>query len=387
MSTSKASSLNPDAPPGQPCVPDEPWLSLLAPEDRDFVSGVFSDRIEDPGFRSRAQLELMDPFDREDYDDARLAYLRMTPLIETTVVSDVLGALETSAKTAARVHRRSDLVQAKLHSQDILILDGDPGVGKTMICSVHLATEMINSARRRWRAMQRGEADHLDAFRPVASVTLDGPTTGKQLLTLICQSLGRPVDKDPTRSFITTIERCGLQLLFVDEIHAVNFDRKTGDHVHHMIRTIANRGVRVILASNDIDWVLQNQRTPGQGTGARISRGRWVPLTVSKLEIDTAAGQTEWADLLDVFESRLRLTDQPRRPGWLADDFGPYLWASTQGYMNALVRLLNDGTARAMETGAERLDRKLFDSIPLQAEVQTPRGRHVALHDSANATP
>lgn len=348
-------------------------LQLLTDEDRAWISEVFADNVPDPGHVTPAQLAAMGLRERERFRVRRTRYLRMVPLLETGVVNDVMGRLRLIANSAIR---------SDLHQQDIPILNGEPGVGKTMMLKTHAAEEMRRLALHRSLDLEDGNAEPLATFRPVVYVHLKGPMTRHDVIRLLCDELGWPSDSNPQRAFERAVAQCGVQLVIIDEIQHVNFDGKTGRDVHNIIRWMSNFGLRVVLAGTDIDWVLNGGGTPAVEVAARNSRGRWIRVDVTKLEIDSPEQLDAWLDLIYSFETRLRLAAVPSEDGWLADTFGTYMWTRTQGYLNSLVLLINLAAASAIETGAETIDRATLDHIDLEYEVERQRLPRMAMFDA-----
>jgi hypothetical protein len=352
---------------------DRDHLELLTPEDRDWIGDIFAADIVDPGVVSLARLAEMSRRERERFRIQRTRYLRMMPLLETTVVSEVMGRLRLLANSSIR---------SNLHQQDIPILNGAPGVGKTHMLNTHAAEEMIRLALHRSIDLEDGFAEPLLTFRPVLYVHLRGPMTRYDLIRLLCDELRWPTDRNPQRAFETAVTKCGVQLVIIDEIQHINFDGKTGRDVHNFIRWMSNYGLRVILSGTDIDWVLNGAGSPAVEVAARNSRGRWIRVDVPKLDVDTSEQREAWLDLVYAFENRLRLAAAPAGDGWLTDTFGDYMWVRTQGYLNSLVLLINLAAAHAIDSGCETIDRDTLDSIDLEYEVERQRSQRIAMYES-----
>lgn len=352
---------------------DGEHLDLLTATDRAWISEVFADDVRDPGQVSLSELATMTRRQRERFRMKRTRFLRMMPLLETNVVSDVMERLRMLANSSIR---------SDLHQQDIPILDGEPGVGKTHILRTHAAEEMCRLALHRSIEMEDGNAAPLATFRPVLCIHLRGPMTRFDLLRLLCEQLQWPSDRNPQHAFEAAVTKCGVQLVIIDEIQHVNFDGKTGRDVHNIIRWMSNYGLRVILSGTDIDWVLNGAGSPAVEVAARNSRGRWIRVNVPKLEVGTAEQRDTWLDLVYAFENRLRLANAPATDGWLTDEFGLYMWARTQGYLNSLVLLINLAAAHAIDSGTETIDRATLERIDLEYEVERQRSQRVAMFDS-----
>ncbi len=355
---------------------EQEHLGLLTVEDRKWVDDIYGHGTPDPGRLSVAQLSKLSARDRERYAMRRTEFLRMSPLVKTSIVEDVMGHLETMASSA---------IQSDLHQQDVPILDGEPGVGKTMILKTHAAEEMQRLALQRSIDLEDGKVEPVETFRPVVLVHLRGPMTRYELIRLLCDELAWPHDRNPIPAFQRAIKHFGVRVVMIDEIQHVNFDGKTGRDVHNIIRWMSNIGLRVILAGTAVDWVLQGSNHGAMDVAARNSRGRWVRLDVPKFDIGTAQQRDEWLSVVDAFANRLRLANAPTDPSWLADEFGDYLWERTQGYFNALVLLVNLASAAAIKNGTERIDRKLLDSRKVEFEVERQRPRRMAKFDAGTA--
>ncbi|MBN9632072.1 MAG: AAA family ATPase [Actinobacteria bacterium] len=352
-------------------------LELLCAADRAWISEVFADNVADPGQISPSELVALTQRQRERLRMKRTRFLRTMPLLETNVVRDVMARLRMLANASIR---------SDLHQQDIPILNGEPGVGKTHILWTHAAEEMCRLALHRSIEIEDGIAAPLATFRPVLCIHLRGPMTRHDLLRLLLEQLQWPYDRNPQHAFETAVTKCGVQLVIIDEIQHVNFDGKTGRDVHNIIRWMSNYGLRVILSGTDIDWVLNGAGSPAVEVAARNSRGRWIRVNVPKLEIDTAKERETWLELVYAFEKRLRLANSPMTDGWLTDEFGLYMWARTQGYLNSLVLLINLAAAHAIDTGTETIDRETLDSIDLEYEVERQRPQRVAMFNTKTRT-
>ena len=345
---------------------DATHLELLTTEDRVWIDDIYGDRTADPGRLSPEDLARLTERERERYAMRRTRFLRMMPLIKTSIVAEVMEQLDLMANSS---------ISSDLHQQDVPILNGDPGVGKTMILKTHAAEEMQRLALHRSIELEDGVAEPAFIFRPVVYVHLRGPMTQHDLIRLICDELNWPSDRNPQRAFEQAKHYFDLRLVIIDEIQHVNFDGKTGRNVHNIIRWMTNIGIRVILSGTAIDWVLQGSDNGAIDVAARNSRGRWVRLDVPKFDIDTVERRAQWLGVIDAFANRLRLVCAPSDPSWLADEFGDYLWSRTEGYFNSLVLLLNLASTMAIQAGIEKFDRSMLERCKLEIEVDQHRAR------------
>lgn len=351
---------------------DEDPTQLLTDQDRAWIDDVLAQDVVEPSPVTADRLIAMSIRDRVRFNISRANYLRRAPLLETPVVTTVMESLRQHAKSAIR---------SDMHQQDVIILDGEPGVGKTMILKTHAAQEMRRLAVHRSLDLEDGTAELLATFRPVLYAHLRGPMTRNELVRMLCDQLNWPTDTNPLPAFERAVKQCGVQLVIIDEIQHVNFAGATGRHVHNIIRWMSNSGLRVVLGGTDVNWVLNSKGTAAAEVAARNSRGRWVRIDVPKLEMRNAAERDAWLDLVYAFEVRLRLVSAPDHDGWFTDDFGIYSWVRTQGYLNSLMLLITRAAAAAIESGRERIDREILDRIELQDEVERGRDRRVAMFD------
>lgn len=354
-------------------------FELLVPEDQQFLRETFNSHVVDPGLRTKAQLRAMTPDHRLLYNADRAAWHAALPLVNTRAVKRVMLELEMSG-TSADHH--------EMHSQRVSVLDGDPGVGKSMIARYHAANEMGRLARLHYlRTQQEGTLTGVglhaprSEFRPVLYLHLDGAVTKSELLRTMCARLNWPVDRDVPGSLARAMKALGTKLVVIDELQFVNFDGKTGRQVHNALKWITNNGVRLVLSGNDIDWVLGDRGGAERESSRRQSRGRWIPLSVPPMPYATKADRADWSEVLNAFEQRLRLAG-PQKPGWLSEDLAAYTWTSTLGYLNSLTTLILNAASRASLTKTEVIDRDLLDRITLEGHPQDGRRRRLALLDA-----
>lgn len=353
---------------------DKTHLELLVESDRAFIDEIYARGLVDPGVRTSEQLSTLNERDLMRYRMQRTRYLQMIPLIETPIAESVMERLTIIAATAIR---------SKLHQQDVVIVDGEPGVGKTMLIKTHVAQELKRLALLRSIEIEDGSAPPVVVFRPVIYIHLRGPSTKHDLARLFLEELGWPANRDWTAVFARARHRVDLQLIVFDEIQHVNFDGRNGRAVHDYIRSLSNSGLRIVLAGTAVDWVLNASGDPAIEVAARNSRARWIVVEARKMEYETAEDRQVWHAVIDVFADRLRLARQPENPHWLADDFGAYLWDRTLGYFNSLVALINHAASRAIELGHERIDLQILEEVTIEYEVERQRTQRKALRATA----
>lgn len=356
---------------------DDPEL-LLTAEDRAWISDVLARDVAEPHPVTREQLAAMPGKERLRFDRSRRDFLQLVPLLETPVVTKVMAHLRLHAKSAVR---------SNMHQQDVVILNGQPGVGKTMMLKTHAAEEMLRLALHRSLELEDGTAPAVATFRPVLYAHLRGSMTQHDLIRVLCDQLNWPTDTNPVPAFKRAVAKCGVQLVIIDEIQHVNFRGANGRNVHNIIRWMSNSGLRVVLGSTDAYSVLNSGGSVDAEVAARNSRGRWVRVNVPKLEMDNADEREAWLRLVYAFELRLRLISAPQTDGWFTDEFGVYAWVRTLGYLNSLSMLMTHAATAAIDSGTEAIDRATLDSIVLQQQVEDGHERRVAMFDDGTFPP
>ncbi|ROR36641.1 TniB protein [Curtobacterium sp. JUb34] len=352
---------------------DDPTF-LLCPEDQLFIRDTLNEQ-PDPGFRTVAQLQQMTMSDRMLYDHDRAMWHATVPLLRTPQASAVLDQL-TMIGTAA--------TNLSMHQQGVPLINGEPGVGKSMIARSYAADEMIRLTVLRELEIERGQREPTHAgtlIRPVIYASLPAALSRIELERHLCELLGWPVARNSSASLAAALQACETKLIVIDEIQFIGFHGATGRQVHNLIRGITNQGVRVLLCGNDIAWVIGERSAPDQANSRRQSRGRWIPLEVPKMPYGEARAKAEWAEVLEEYEQRLRLSNLPPQ-GWLSRDLAEYTWVSTLGYMISLATLIRNASAAAMISGTERIDRALLDTVRLEDAVEDGRRHRLALLDA-----
>ncbi len=356
----------------QPTVKDPTFL--LCPDDQLFIRDTLNER-PDPGFRTVTQLQQMTTRDRMLYDHDRAMWHATVPLLRTSQASAVLDQLTTIGTAASNL---------SMHQQGVPLINGEPGVGKSMIARSYAADEMIRLTVLRELEIERGhrEPAHDGALiRPVIYASLPAAMSRIELERHLCELLGWPVSRNSSASLAAALQACETKLIVIDEIQFIGFHGATGRQVHNLIRGITNQGVRVLLCGNDIAWVIGERSAPDQENSRRQSRGRWIPLEVPKMPYGEADAKAEWAEVLEEYEQRLRLSNLLPQ-GWLSRDLAAYTWVSTLGYLNSLATLIRHASAAAMLSGTERIDRALLDTVPLEEAVEDGRHSRLALLDA-----
>lgn len=357
-----------------------PWLQLLAESDLAHIAKLRATNLPDPGVMTWKQHEAMSELDRTRYKRTRIQYLSQIPIRRLPSRSALYEELEDE--------RDSDVSAgwSRSGAHPVSVINGPAGVGKSAILDSELSETMQLAAKYRW--LDAGAPDHIEQiksekgyeprFIPTVKYEATEGTTVLGLIEGLLKALGRPIGRrNPHSHLHDALRESGTQLVAFDEVQRINFDGKTGQHVHGFFRELSEHHCRLILATNHAKWVLDNPKRTRATSGSMTSTSRWVVRDVAPLRFNTEPEQLEWMSVLRGLEDRIRLVDQPG-PGWLHVELAAYLHAVTEGHLNSLVRLLNTAFSRALRLGDERIDQKLLDGISVEPEHEAGRAARVA---------
>jgi hypothetical protein len=98
---------------------------------------------------------------------------------------------------------------------------------------------------------------------------------------------------------------------------------------------------------------------------------RTTMLHMLPYQIDTELGRRHWRTLLTTIEERPILATKP--PGMLAEVLSDYLFIRSTGHIGSLMELIRRGCAKAIRTGTETLNERLFDSIKIDSAAEKAR--------------
>lgn len=363
----------------------KPWLDLLTDTDRAHIAKLHGRNVPDPGPRTRQQFDAMSTAEQSRYKRDRFGYAAEIPIRQLASRMRLYEELaDERDQDVAAGRRRSG-------AHPVSVINGHAGVGKSAILDTELAETMQLAARYRWEDSDRSRrsqrsSEPTTSYAPIWIPTIKfEATAGTTVLGIIeglMTKLRRPVGRRNTHALLSkALDESGTCLVALDEVQRINFDGKTGQHVHGFLRELSEQRCRVILGTTDARWVLDNPKRTKDSFGSATSLSRWVVRPVSPLRFGEPHEQREWMGVLRGFEDRFRLVGSPE-PGWMHVDLAEYLWVVTEGHFNSLVRLLNQAYSRAIRSGTERITRDLLEEITVEPEHQAGRATRVAILDS-----
>jgi len=261
-----------------------------------------------------------------------------------------------------------------------LLVSGAPTTGKsTAITQLGRAVEL---AFRRTRPRR-------DDGAPVIYLTMPPQATPKSLSIEILKFLGAPYlarasQIELTRQACHLLADLGTQLILVDEIHNLNHHTRAGaeasDHLKYLAENVAATFVYA-----GIDTARTGLFNDIRG---RQLAGRFVPIDTQPFGYASADDRDRWQQLVDGFDTMLRLRDQ--KPGALTR-LATHLYGRTAGSISTLSMVIRSAAITAILDGTERITKTGLDAVPLDhaaatAGVTVRNGRVIKTAAVAGAT-
>jgi hypothetical protein len=314
---------------------------------------------------------------------------RLSPA-EYEALSPRARALHDLHRTATHVNLRlqetpmsrrvSDLMRGRLQNnavkfapgtRDGLMISGGGFQGKT-----ETACQAAAEFEDLWRGIHRQLAPGplpgtRDVFVPVAYCRLPVKATPKGLCKTILDVYGDPHPStlhDLVRAVRDAVRDHATTALLIDDITRLRLHRGDDQDTLDLIRELMDLSATLVLIGVDIpgSGLLAGAR-PDRGTGqwafpggshqdaAAAQTGRRFDLAdLGPFDYSTPAGITAFVEHLAGIEDQLRLLRAA--DGMLtAGDMPEYLFRRTHGVVGLLRRLIEDGCAKAIATGEERL--------------------------------
>lgn len=253
------------------------------------------------------------------------------------------------------------------------VIDGRANVGKTTILR-EAGRSLELTLRREYgeRMLEGGVAE----WHPVVYQCLDARTTVKGLNIAIAHFYGAMLPQRGantqtlTQTVVEHAQRCCTVLFLIDEIHNLKMGqlsaREVNNHLKHLMNvtsaTFVYAGVGCLENGLFNEGYPENQKLLGQ------TRGRFARFPVEPFEKPGRAGGDEWERLVASFEAALVLR---RGHEGMLSGMASYLHQRTGGVIGALSKLVRVGATRAIDTGEERITRRLLDAVKLDLASET----------------
>jgi hypothetical protein len=254
-------------------------------------------------------------------------------------------------------------------------LDGNPGNGKTTIAS-HFGRHYERRCRARYPQELTPEGHE---YLPVVYVNVDALPTIKGLNRALLNFYGMEPSRHANARQLTQLvlecaRGCRTSLIVIDDIHLLELRREADRNANNHLKRLANDLQATFLyvgVGLSHGGFMHEGRYGEDAALAQISL-RFKRLPVESLRRSSATERATWLGVLQVFERELVLLRG--RQGDLTGQ-ADYLWRRTQGVIGSLTQLLTEATAEAIDSGAERITRKLLDGIDIGYAAEVGAGR------------
>jgi chloramphenicol 3-O-phosphotransferase len=318
------------------------------------------------------------PRRRSLYDLHRAATHANLPIQETPMSATV------SRVTFSRI--RGNALKRMPATRAGLMINGGGYQGKTeTICEVAAAFE------EQWLDLHNQINPHAvpgtrDLHATVAYVQTPVTATPKS----ICQAILDFYGADHARMTLpqlvhavrTSLHDHATKVLILDDVTRLRMHREADQDALDLLRALMSMHLTLVLVGVGIpqSGLLRegrHERRTGQVGFPPPKRGksyndeaatqterRFDLIDLDPFGYDTPEAIAAWVAHLAGIEDQLRLLDA--EPGMLTDGGMPeYLFRRTRGIVGLLGRLIEDGCAHAIDTGAERLSTSLLDTIDI----------------------
>lgn len=294
--------------------------------------------------------------ERVDYQMRRIAYHAQLQTVKTKQMDKII----TRAKKIVRD------AQFRNDSPRGMALSGPPTIGKSTILQ-HLGRQIHQSM-----AEKQPHRQH-----PVVYVSLPARPSSKELLTTFLRFYG--VDDlyrgksatDMLHLLQDTARKAGTAVILIDEAQLLEWGRQHAMDAPSHLKSIADAtGIPIVLAGVEL-----GNSSLFIGRNSRQIRARHEIVELQPFHRGTSTMIAQWIDVINNFEKALRL--KKHKPGTLAK-FEDYLFDRTGGLLGGLNALICRAAVDAIDTGEERITKKLLSTIEIP-EVETTRKPRLAV--------
>ena len=313
---------------------------------------------------------------RYNLDEQRFDYHSALVIVRTPAMQH----LHATMRTTVRMNRCGPAGARRGH-----VLDGNPTIGKSTIVKTFGRDHELELRRRHPERFDEACRDYI----PVVYVSIPASATPKMLSMQFAEYLGLPVRSkanvtDVTNAVLKALQICGTTIVIIDDIHFLDCSQKDGKLANDHLKYLANHCAATFIYAgvNVEDTSLFSEGTSDRATQ---TSGRFTLLQVRPFgevllsgddTIDAARDQaTQWARVVRSMEDALALYSH--QPGTLTKEW-MYLLQRTQGRISSLSGLIRAAAITAIETGAERIDRTLLETIAADWTAETEYQRRTA---------
>ena len=325
--------------PSSPLTTKEGWNA--------FVSGA--SLPEPPRLLAAADLERLEPDERELYDWARQDYHSELTLVATP---DIL-------KITRAGQRLVTSNRGKQLGRNGLMVSGASGTGKSTSITQLGKIHQVEIERRAPRGAGRV---------PVVYIIVPPDATPKNVAIEIAAFLGLPVSSHENPHFIThsvasVLRKVGCSLVLVDEVHRLDLRTRKGAAASDELKYLFD-SVSATFVYAGLDLAENGMFT---GTRGRQLASRFITLDTTAFGYATDKEKADWRMLVATLEDALRL--HRHKPGTLVDD-AAYLHERTSGMIGSLDQLVHEAANDAIADGTEKITRAHLTEITLDTAAE-----------------
>lgn len=299
----------------------------------DFVG----EQLIEPDVLTPAELAALTREERIEYCMRRLDFMangRISLTVEVKAIRD-----ELRLRMVANARKRGGKFG--------IIVNGVPNAGKSTTVT-RLAKEFEIQRRERGNPLGRR------SVIPVIYVSTPSDCTPKSLLVEFHHFLGRPTRPRMTapellNGLAEVVERCGTELIIIDEIHNLNQDRQGASDATNYLKQLSEKcqATFVYVGANVEDTGLLDG-----GWAAQVAT-RFRIMDLEAHQLNNQRNCDRWSALLEDLEANAKLVAQ--KPGAILDD-AELLWEASHGRVGEVAGIIELATIEAMESESERLD-------------------------------
>jgi hypothetical protein len=345
-----------------PCLDN--WRRLTVKED--WQRFVEDDPPASPKRLGRAAYKRMNAGERDVYDERRMDAAHQLV---------VAGIYQPVHRMLWRLMRSNQFRGPG--ARHGAMVDGGPGNGKsTLIAQFARVFERLCRGRYPHELRPNGHEYH-----PALFINADAYPSPKSFNKAILNFYGLNPKygdtHDYTQLLLNCVDKCGTRLIVIDDAHLIQLHRINDRDANNHLKRLANE-TRATMVYAGIE--LENTGFMHEGLTyldaqlVQISQ-RFKRVPVGPMQRSTRAGRELFLGVLAVYERELVLLAY--KEGDLTG-IADYLWHRTRGVIGSLSQLLLEGMVEAIDTGKERLTKRLLDGIDIGYAAEVASGRHAS---------
>lgn len=307
--------------------------------------------------KSLAAYKKLGQAERETLNEHRSLAINNAPLIRTATLDHI----------EFTITQRMKLNRGKRGATTCLIFEGKAGTGKTQAV-LNVAYQVHRNAIESKGAETQEGHERI----PTIYIGTEGATSPKAVAEALAAFMAVPTKGQRLKQLNNTLdasfERYGVELLIIDDVQNLGDERK-GREAASQIKAIMEFCAATVVL---IGWDL-GKRPLLNGPAARQLRKRAKVHPVEGFSIGSDADKLQWRGFVRALERQMPLLRHPDRH--LADNHWEYIYDRCEaGNITSTAALISESAHAAIESGEERITKKLMEQIQLdpEAEGQAP---------------